>query len=60
MFLRRYQNVGVYDDKFILKKDAGIKTAEGARRLIMKGHLRGDYDAHALGCLAQQLNSRIV
>jgi hypothetical protein len=54
VFLRKYKSVGVYDGKSILIKDGGKEPVEVARRLLMKEHARGDYDAHALECLAKK------
>ena len=54
MFLRKYKSVGVYDGKSVLIKDGGKEPVEVARRLLMKEHARGDYDAHALECLAKR------
>ena len=52
MFLRKYKSVGVYDGKSILIKDGG----KNLWRLQddWKEHARGDYDAHALECLAKR------
>ena len=50
----------MYDGKSILMKDGGKETVEVARRLLMEEHARGDYDAHALECLAKNINFQVV
>ena len=60
MFLSGYKIVGMCDDKSIFMKDGGVETVEVARRLLMKEHTRGDYDAHVLECLEKDLNFQIV
>jgi hypothetical protein len=54
VFLCKYKSVGVYAGKSVLIKDGGKEPVEVARRLLMKEHARGDYDAHALECLAKR------
>ena len=54
VFLRKYKSVGVCDGKSVLIKDGGKEPVGVARRLLMKEHARGDYDVHALECLAKR------